>query len=490
MTCANFPSSPERAADCSEVSSSDGSLCSLSRLMPTAGACLACDFPVCPHGQTSEISTPSPEAATSLPGDSLVSRFRKPESDLEKMTPATCGHTPFAFYESQEHRWASSRMSLDFSAQDISGRSSVTWPKRGSMRNGACWEQTTWAPRIDASGCGFWPTETWMTPRTPTGGGQAVRSTPGGGLHKLEDQILARGASTPQTYPTPNAGDADGRYARCKSTDSLHKPDGRHAMPLSRLAMQWRTPRASDGEKGGPNQTDGGPSLSNQASHMPTPTANRRSGLQSHGKNAILGSLNPDWVELLMGWPLSWTALVPLDMIDLMGWLMRNREVFGEEDSRVPEDVRAVWEADGPQAIQGDAGEQSSVLSSKVLRAEVCERPDRDQPAGVALEGAAVPRDPVCGVWDDDGAARPPCRQGHHEPEPGEPSDALHPLPSVPSRYGQAAWANGSWEAGIARTAVGVPNRVDRLRALGNGQVPQCMAVAFTLLAREAGVLR
>jgi hypothetical protein len=412
MTCANFPSSPERAADCSEVSSSDGSLCSLSRLMPTAGACLACDFPVCPHGQTSEISTPSPEAATSLPGDSLVSRFRKPESDLEKMTPATCGHTPFAFYESQEHRWASSRMSLDFSAQDISGRSSVTWPKRGSMRNGACWEQTTWVPRIDASGSGYWPTA-----RVSDGNGPGEHGM--GGLDLMT--AVARGGATRQ---------------------------------------------------------------------MPTPTANRRSGLQSHGTNVILGSLSPDWVELLMGWPLSWTALVPLDMIDLMGWLMRNREVFGEEDSRVPEDVRAVWEADGPQAIQGDAGEQSSVLSSKVLRAEVCERPDRDQPAGVALEGAAVPRDPVCGVWDDDGAARPPCRQGHHEPEPGEPSDALHPLPSVPSRYGQAAWANGSWEAGIARTAVGVPNRVDRLRALGNGQVPQCMAAAFTLLAREAGVLR
>ena len=453
MTCANFPSSPERAADCSEVSSSDGSLCSLSRLMPTAGACLACDFPVCPHGQTSEISTPSPEAATSLPGDSLVSRFRKPESDLEKMTPATCGHTPFAFYESQEHRWASSRMSLDFSAQDISGPSSVTWPKRGSMRNGACWEQTMSVPRIDASGSGFWPT--YQTPSVE----DASRHGSAEGWREWEE---------------------DGRTTQCR---------------LRNQVQGYPTPRVSDGNEAGEHGTGGLDLMTAVARggatrQMPTPTANRRSGLQSHGTNVILGSLSPDWVELLMGWPLSWTALVHLDMIDLMGWLMRNREVFGEEDSRVPEDVRAVWEADGPQAIQGDAGEQSSVLSSKVLRAEVCERPDRDQPAGVALEGAAVPRDPVCGVWDDDGAARPPCRQGHHEPEPGEPSDALHPLPSVPSRYGQAAWANGSWEAGIARTAVGVPNRVDRLRALGNGQVPQCMAAAFTLLAREAGVLR
>ena len=41
----------------------------------------------------------------------------------------------------------------------------------------------------------------------------------------------------------------------------------------------------------------------------PTPTANRRVGLQSHGKNAILGQLNPTWVEWLMGFPLGWTDL-------------------------------------------------------------------------------------------------------------------------------------------------------------------------------------
>lgn len=43
----------------------------------------------------------------------------------------------------------------------------------------------------------------------------------------------------------------------------------------------------------------------------PTPTANRWGGLQSHGMNAISGSLNPTWVEWLMGFPLEWTALEP-----------------------------------------------------------------------------------------------------------------------------------------------------------------------------------
>jgi len=46
-----------------------------------------------------------------------------------------------------------------------------------------------------------------------------------------------------------------------------------------------------------------------QRESLPTPTANRRNGLQSHGVNVVSGSLNPTWVEWLMGFPLGWTAL-------------------------------------------------------------------------------------------------------------------------------------------------------------------------------------
>lgn len=37
----------------------------------------------------------------------------------------------------------------------------------------------------------------------------------------------------------------------------------------------------------------------------------------------------------------------------------------------------------------------------------------------------------------------------------------------------RAGWADGTWEAGIPRLATGVPNRVGRLKALGNAVVPQ-----------------
>jgi len=45
---------------------------------------------------------------------------------------------------------------------------------------------------------------------------------------------------------------------------------------------------------------------------LPTLTASRRSGLQSHGKNVMLGSLNPTWCEWFMGVPIGWSESEPL----------------------------------------------------------------------------------------------------------------------------------------------------------------------------------
>jgi hypothetical protein len=40
---------------------------------------------------------------------------------------------------------------------------------------------------------------------------------------------------------------------------------------------------------------------------LPTPTASRRSGLQSHGRNAVLGRMNPRFLEWMMTFPIGWT---------------------------------------------------------------------------------------------------------------------------------------------------------------------------------------
>jgi DNA (cytosine-5)-methyltransferase 1 len=55
------------------------------------------------------------------------------------------------------------------------------------------------------------------------------------------------------------------------------------------------------------------------------------------------------------------------------------------------------------------------------------------------------------------------------------------------SRWVQSMLAQSSWwesEPDVGRVANGVPNRVDRLAALGNAQVPLCAALAWKLLSR------
>ena len=55
-------------------------------------------------------------------------------------------------------------------------------------------------------------------------------------------------------------------------------------------------------------------------------------------------------------------------------------------------------------------------------------------------------------------------------------------MPRFLAHYGQAAWQDGSWENAVPRVSRDVANRVDRLRGLGNGQVPAVAALAWETL--------
>ena len=60
---------------------------------------------------------------------------------------------------------------------------------------------------------------------------------------------------------------------------------------------------------------------------------------------------------------------------------------------------------------------------------------------------------------------------------------SLEPMPScaIPAGWGEA------WEGDCPRTATGVRDRVARLRAIGNGQMPQCAALAWRVLQEGNG---
>lgn len=51
-------------------------------------------------------------------------------------------------------------------------------------------------------------------------------------------------------------------------------------------------------------------------------------------------------------------------------------------------------------------------------------------------------------------------------------------------------WDSATWEAGIPRVSENTENRVDRIRALGNGVVPQTAAQAWLFLCAELQLKR
>lgn len=216
---------------------------------------------------------------------SLVKTSVSPESRREsKASVAGSGSSLPASSPKFSLDWSSLKTSRP-SARTASKSSSRTLPRSGSMQSGVLSERPILERLTIATDSSFWPTP---------------------------DASVSTGN---------NRGGQQGRV-------------GKDRPCLARMGMYWQTPRATDGDKGGPNQTSGGqPSLVNQARRMwptaaaahdakdtgakteyerksPGPTATglllqmQMSGARLLPKDR---TLNPRFVEWLMGWPIGWT---------------------------------------------------------------------------------------------------------------------------------------------------------------------------------------
>ncbi len=152
-------------------------------------------------GSSSQKATPKHirEWLISLPQDSLVSPSQSQESEKASQTKEICGRqlgTPYALYDQNTHSLRTSQVSL---FQDTMDESSLTFTKSGTMRNGRCWELPISGHRIEEKGSGSG--QNWRTPHA-SDGGQVERTTPGGGIRKLEDKVSQSiGRNTGQLNP-------------------------------------------------------------------------------------------------------------------------------------------------------------------------------------------------------------------------------------------------------------------------------------------------
>lgn len=183
-------------------------------------------------------------------------------------------------YDRDTCSWRTHRYLWD---EDLSA-CSLTLPKWGSMRDGVLSELLTSERPTAANDVGLWP-----TPNVPNGGRSCAHVT---------------------DWRSPTTAYHNGKKVQ---------------VGLEHAARHWPTPTATLGTNGGrvtPRKSREGGTLIeavSQRTTWATPTVHgnyNRAGASAKSGDGLAtqagGSLNPTWVEWLIGWPLGWTDLKPL----------------------------------------------------------------------------------------------------------------------------------------------------------------------------------
>lgn len=186
-----------------------------------------------------------------------------------------------------------------------------------------------------------------------------------------------------------------------------------------------------------------------------------------------------------MGWPAGWTSLNPISMLEYQQWLMGFLGGDYATETGPGKVLRDLREETGTEALQREARGLQHVQAPEVLRSDLRGSAEGIDKTRLQLESTQALESEVRSLRLRPEIASAPYRSGQDEQSAGEHPNAMQVLSRFLARYGKEAWQDGSWENGIPRVATGVAARVDRLTALGNGQVPICAAVAFLLLAGE-----
>lgn len=272
----NSPSSLAQAAESLEPICSDGGQSATSNGTTTASECS-------PHESQTDSFQPRQFSATCVSSYSPVplantedlrtwlaqvsraSRTASQGSGSEPMTSETCGPqhgTLFATFDQTACSWRMCQESLLDTPQSLS----LIWPRWAMWDEQAAYEL--------------------LTPELGT------RETAGG------------------LWPTPKASDGMMGFPRT-SGRPIEK-----VTHLATAAKYWATPSATDYKGSVTSETLQKRMGMTRGVRLPEQVL-RDSGLDR-------GQLNPQWVEWLMGWPIGWTDLKPLETAKFQGWLQQH----------------------------------------------------------------------------------------------------------------------------------------------------------------------
>ena len=241
----------------------------------------------------------------------------------------------FTKYDPDSSMWRTHQCSLLGDLEPFS----ETWPQWGLMRNGECWEQTTLERTIRGTGYGF-------EERLPTPTASDYKNQPtsaswkakGAINYKLSNPEIQAKWATPTTMDKLPPKSAQALYKEATQARPGRSKPANLRDQVSNM-QNWPTPNAWDGKRG-PRSEENLRTKKHQINlitavkqaerekMLPTPNArdwkdgktagNRKSpglGVVAHQLDTQTGGqLNPTWVEWLMGWPLGWSELKPLEM--------------------------------------------------------------------------------------------------------------------------------------------------------------------------------
>ena len=307
--CSEFSTSSQASADSALALSkrADLKLSRSAKLSHSPAASSPVTGPTCPVMTTCKPSPQSDLLPMALPLMSSAAGFpaktsAQPEraQGLPVSDPASGQRLPdwLASYDPATSSWKTSQLCLDGALEPYS----ETWPRSGMTQSGIAYRLPPLVPLTAGTASGLWPTPNTSEAKSDT--------------HNVQNRI-AKGKQVMlchavRLWPTPDAmvanlsEDLDNWTARRDRVKAKKKNGNGFGMPLAVAVRMWPTASARDW-KDTPGMARTGTNPDGSKRQRADQLARAVYSEQDSHKGD--GSLNPTWVEWLMGFPLGWTDL-------------------------------------------------------------------------------------------------------------------------------------------------------------------------------------
>lgn len=317
------------------------------------------------------------------------------------------------------------QLTMDGSLETYSG----AWPRRGTLCAGIAGEPLTLEHRTCAKG--FLSSELWRTPDCADAAERKMR------VNSRGEPMLSGQVKLWPTPTTPNGGRSVSHVEDWRSDRTAYHNGRKVHVDLNAAVKMWPTPVSSEATHGGPNQRDsaGRPSLTAAVRNWPTPTVN--------GNNNAAGSSQK------AGDGLATAAKWPTPRANAGTGKCKHGE--GGPDLQT-----AIWSTptvnDSKNATLPPSQGKRSGITADLIRG-----------GGAGSTEPRLDRDAAgLSSWLDEAARRLEAQRW-------------------PAGRGQEQF---DWEP--SRVAEGIPDRVTRLKMIGNACPPQQYLIGLAVIAELA----